>query len=359
MASRSTKISFGVYLLLAFLFGALLTYLILTDKFTVLSADEGPGLHQPDSPCDYKLSRITGYEFVRPLLSAEPYCESAVFAAFKPVLDNLVDSLRGVGALTSASVYLREFDHGQWLSYNEHEQYHPASLMKVPLMLSVLRIAESTPGLLAQKIKAMSPTPGSISPQHYQFPGIESGKDYTLHELLYYTIANSDNHAARILGASLPSNTTEKLFSDLGLDEPENDKERFTMTAEEVSVFFKAIFNSSYLSPEYSDYAARLLNNCAFGMGFKKGFPAGTPMWHKFGERRSEANVHELHESGIVYVRDEPFLITIMTKGHNTDRQAESIAVLCRAIHKMLLEKTGRKQVGALPRNKTKEALNP
>lgn len=346
-------------MLLAFLLGVLLTYLTIMGKFAALSEDEGPDLDEQDSPCNYKLSRITGYEFTRPLLSAEPYCESAVFAAFKPVLDNLVDSLRDVGALTSASVYLREFDHGQWLSYDENEQYHPASLMKVPLMLSVLRIAESTPGLLTQKIKAPLPAPGSIATQFYQFPTIEPGKEYTLHELLYYTIANSDNHAAWILGASLPPKTTEKLFADLGLDEPTTDKENFTMTAAEVSVFFKAIFNSSYLSPEYSDYAARLLNNCAFGMGFKKGFPAGTPMWHKFGERRSETNEHELHESGIVYIRDIPFLITILTKGRNTERQAESIASLCKAIHKMLLEKTGKKQVGSLPRNRTKEALNP
>ena len=350
MAIRSSKIPFWVYLLLAFLLGGILTYMMLSGD---LSNSESTS-----NPCDYKLSRLSGYEFTRPLLSAEPDCESSVFTSFKPTLEALVDSLKSTGTLTEASVYLREFDHGQWLSYNGAERYHPASLMKVPLLLSTLRVAEATPGLLTHKLTYLPPPPGAISPQYFQFPTIELGKEYSIHDLLYYMIANSDNHATWMLASRIDPGYTPKLFLDLGLPKPVEDKIEFRMAAEEVAVFFKAIFNASYLNPEYSDYAARLLSNCAFKAGFAKGFPKGTKMWHKFGEWRYPGHDYELHESGVVYVQEVPYLLTVMTKGRDTDKQAEGIATISRAIYKLLVEKSGKRAVGSLPRN-TREDFDP
>ncbi|MBK9336248.1 MAG: serine hydrolase [Lewinellaceae bacterium] len=349
-----SKIPFGAFLLFAFFLGSALTYWLIADDLTPSDTDRKTS--QP--PCDYTIARLKGYEFTRPLLSAEPDCESPIFAAFKAELAVLVDSLQSVGAITEASVYLREFDHGQGLVFNADTRYHPASLMKVALLLSTLRIAEATPGLLTKKLRYTPPAADQISTQYYNFPSIEAGKEYTVHDLLYYMAANSDNHATWMLAGRLDPGSTPKLFFDLGLPKPAEGEMAFSMTAAEISVLFKAIFNSSYLNPEYSDYAARLLSHCAFREGFGKGFPNGTKMWHKFGEWRYPGQDYELHESGVVYVQEVPYLITVMTKGKNTDRQAAGIARISRAIYKMLLEKSRKRAVGSLPRN-GEEPLNP
>lgn len=358
MESKSYKSFHWVALLVAFLLGCGLTYWTLNAYPPVSTSYGQNAVAKTSTPCDYTISRIKGFEFVRPLLSAEPDCESAELTPIKDGLKVVIDSLVGLGAISEASVYVRNFDHGQWFSINPTAQYHPASLMKVALMLSCLRVAEATPGMLAQKIRYDPPQASQISTQYYNYPTIQPGKEYSVHDLLYYMVANSDNHATWMLASRIQPDQTPKLFFDLGLPKPAEDKVQFTMTAEEMSVFFKAIFNSSYLSPEYSDYAARLLSNCAFQEGFGKGFPKGTRMWHKFGEWRYAGFDFELHESGVVYIQDNPYLITVMTKGKNTDRQAEVISFISKVLHNALAERGGGKKVGSLPRNSS-EALNP
>jgi len=357
MAPKFYKSMHWFALLAAFFSGSIVTYWALNDKPPLTTSYFGEVGAKPGTPCDYTISRVKGYEFVRPLLSAEPDCESAEFEPVKTGLERVIDSLVGAGDIREASVYVREFDHGQWFSINPGLHYHPASLMKVALLLTCLRTAESTPGLLTTKLR-YDPPAAPLSTQYYNYPGIQAGKEYSVHDLLYFMVANSDNYATWMLSSRTKPEQTPKLFFDLGLPKPVEDKVQFTMTAEEVSVFFKAIFNGSYLSPEYSDYAARLLSHCAFEEGFAKGFPKGTRMWHKFGEWRYEGLDYELHESGIVYVQEVPYLITIMTKGHDTDRQAHSIASIAKALHHALAERLGKPKVGSLPRSSS-DPLNP
>lgn len=357
MAPESYKSVHWFALLAAFFGGSMLTYWALNGKPPFVASGFGESPIKSGTPCDYTLSRVKGYEFVRPLLSAEPDCISAELTHVQARVSGVIDSLTTTGAIQEASVYVHEFEHGQRFSINKTGRYHPASLMKVALLLSCLRVAEATPGLLTTKLR-YDPPPAEVSTQYYNYPSIQVGKEYTVHDLLYFMVANSDNHATRMLAARIKPDQTPKLFFDLGLPKPVEDKEQFTMTAEEVSVFFKAIFNGSYLSPEYSDYAARLLSHCAFEEGFAQGFPKGTRMWHKFGEWRHAGYDYELHESGIVYIQEMPFLVTVMTKGRDTDRQAQSIAVITRALHKALMERSVKPKVGSLPRNSS-DPLNP
>ena len=324
-------------LFLAFFLGSLMTYSWIFGKtpFPLPAACMSNAKTHPT--CNYVINRVKGFEYTQPLLSAEPLCESTAFATFKPNLLAAVDSLKRAGAITNASIYLREFKYGEWLVINPEIHFHPASLMKVALLLTYLRQAEAIQGLLTQRLRFTPPPDQLINPQFYSFPTIEAGKEYTVHELLYFMIANSDNNATWLLASRLDMSHIKKMFFDLGLPEPAQDDLKFTMTAEEISVFFKALFNASYLSPEYSDYAARLLSNCAFQNGFVQGLPADTKMWHKFGEWRSEGQDSELHESGVIYIGETPYLLTVMTRGTDTDKLAGSIRVLARAVYDRLV----------------------
>ena len=57
-----------------------------------------------------------------------------------------------------------------------------------------------------------------------------------------------------------------------------------------------------------------LLGETEFKKGMTHGLPAGTKTAKKFGEW-SDGRIHELHESGIVYVGSRAFLLTVMTRG--------------------------------------------
>jgi beta-lactamase class A len=249
-------------------------------------------------------------------------------------LAKTLEQLKAGGALTQASILIKEFDRGEWTALNAEEQYHPASLMKVVLLLGYLRFAENTPDLFEQKwLFDKAQNYFQEFPQYYSTPSIEPGKVYTVHELLYYMVAHSDNNATWMLASRLDKSHLQKIFAEFGMKAPAEFDMRITMNVREYSTFFNAIYNASNLSPEYADYAADLLSNCSFQEGFSKGFPPQTHMWHKFGQWKSSDLDHELHESGIVYLKGKPYLITIMTRGKDTDRLAGAIQAICKQIY--------------------------
>lgn len=286
----------------------------------------------------YTIRRVNGFKNIQPILSVEPNEESASFSPLKSELNDIIEQLRANGAISEASVYLREFDHGKWAYLNPDGQYHPASLMKVALLICYLRMAETNPGLLDKELYFEQPEPGKITTQYYSGKSIEAGKKYKIHELLYYMIAYSDNNATWVLSSHFNPEMLYKLFSDLGLKPPVQDELAFKMTAKEYATFFNAIYNSSYLTPEYSDYAAELLQQCSFGEGFVKGIGKNqdSTIWHKFGEWRHPGHDYELHESGIIHVKGKPYLLTIMTRGNNTDHLADGISRISQKVYEVL-----------------------
>ena len=98
----------------------------------------------------------------------------------------------------------------------------------------------------------------------------------------------------------------------------------YPISAREYTLFMRCLYNATYLTIPNSEYATELLSTCDFTNGFSKGFPLKTKMAHKFGEARF-GDEHELHESGIIYINNKAFVITIMTRGKNFDKLPEII----------------------------------
>ncbi len=318
-----------------FLMGSLFTLLLERyhpDLFTGNTASRKPSPNEIKSKKGYTVCRPKEYSHIKPL-AKEQIDEAAAFLPLKHDLKGLIDSLRKAGMLTQASVYFREFDNRDWIAVNRDEQYHPASLMKVALLIAYLRNAQANPAMLKQELTYNTPPLTPINTQFYPAPAIEPVKKYTIHELLYYMIANSDNHATWVLASHFDQHILKKLFADFCLPEPVGNDLSFTLTAKEFSVFVKTIYTSSCLSPEFSEYAAQLMSNCHFKDGFVRGLPKDTRMWHKFGEWRSPGHDFELHESGIVFVDDEAYLLTVMTRGKDTNKQAAAISAIARKVY--------------------------
>jgi beta-lactamase class A len=322
-----TKKTISTYSIFAFLSGIVLTLFFLN------FANIWPTKEPLPRPAAYSIQRIEGYKFVKPVLGVEPVNESNKLMPVKANLVKLIDSLKQAGLADDVSVYLREFERGRWIAINPEMEYHPASLMKVALMLCYLRMASADPSMLKQKIMYEKPPSGVISPQFYLDKTIELGKSYTIHELLYYMIAYSDNNATWVLADRFDNNRLRQLFKEFGLPEPVEDELKFTLNVKNYSYFFKAIYNSSILSPEFSEYAAELLNNCSFKDGFAKGLPPNTEMWHKFGEWTNPGQPSELHESGVFYWHGVPYLLTVMTKGKDNRNLAKVIQAIAGRVY--------------------------
>jgi len=265
--------------------------------------------------CSYNIKRLLGYEYIKPLEYAEPEHESAIYGTLKTKIESLITEKKNAGLLNNAAVYLRDFKKGNWMSFQGKVPFHPGSLIKVPILISYLKFDEYQPGILNAPITFESAE--NIPTQTYNSKQIQVGKTYTVKQLLEYMIKYSDNNATYLLKKNLNISQFKKTYENVGLPVPNVMDVTYSLSAEEYSVFLKVLYNAGYLSIENSEYAIKLLTECDFKDGFVKGLPAGTPVAHKFGEWGDNGMNHELHESGIIYLDGDAYILTVMTSGKN------------------------------------------
>jgi len=291
------------------------------------------------SNCSYKIKRLKGFQYIQPLQYAEPEDESISYAAVKSQLIGLVESFKSSGAITSASIYLRDFEKGNWICINPNESFHPGSLMKLPMLMTYLKLEEKKPGTLNKKL-ILAQKPSGFPEQIYTAKQIETGKAYSVSELLKYMIQYSDNYATYLLHENVDKAYYNKTYTEIGLPIPNIYDRNFAISAKAYSNFFKVLYNGGYLSFEHSEYAMELLAKSEFAHGFEAGFPAGTPMVHKFGEWGDGQGINQLHESGLVYINGAAYLLTIMTSGKDSKRLPDVVAGISQMTYNCLSKST-------------------
>ena len=291
-------------------------------------AQTGPVLKEG---CELKIVRMSGFQFVKPLLFSDVECESEKLAPLKTAVQTEIEKEKTEGIITTASVYIRALNSGDWTVVNEKEAYSPGSLIKVATLMTILRKAEVTPGFITQEITVPADNTG-IPIQTFNSKTVSPGKSYPIPELLEYLIAYSDNVATGALHNVITPAELMTTFTYLGLGSADLNNPNYKMTVQQYSLFMRALYNCSFLTQWDSDYAMSLLSKGDFAEGFKKGLPAGVQIAHKFGESLIGAT-KMLGESGIVYIEENPYLITVMTKGSDVRRQTETLANISKIVY--------------------------
>lgn len=264
----------------------------------------------------YKITRLNGYTFIKPLVSAKPINESAKYESIKAAVEKIVQYSKDDGTLESASVYVRDFENSDWFCTNPEEKYMPGSLLKVPELITFLKMEEQNPGTLERQLtfahEFVTDKKANILSK-----SIQIGHSYTIRELLRYMIEYSDNNATYLLNQNINVAVFQKVFVDLGLDSPDWNASTFYVSSKNYSVFMEALFNATYLTIKNSEYAVSLMTKSDYQDGIRKGIPVSNlRIAHKFGESGTNIN-KQLHETAIFYINNQPYLITVMTKGRN------------------------------------------
>ncbi len=303
-------------LLITVLLGSTLTFLITKMIYSQPSSKTDGEDSLSYAQSQYKVKRLAGYKFIKPLLTAKPLNENENYTHIKRSITDYIDGFKSQGVLNAASVYLRDFDQSGWIGVNDEEHYAPGSLLKVPELITYLRMEEEHPGIL-NKTLTFNQNFTSDKTAHIVTKGIELGKSYTIKQLLEYMIEYSDNNATFILNQNIDVPMFQKVFTDLGLTAPDWKSSTYPISAQGYSVFMEVLFNASYLNIKNSEYAVNLLTKSDFSSGIQSGIPVSNLLIaHKFGESGTNIN-RELHESALVYIKDKPYLLTIMTRGCN------------------------------------------
>ena len=172
---------------------------------------------------------------------------------------------------------------------------------------------------------------------------IKKGETYTLKQVAEIMMQDSDNVAVLMLSKYIKSSDLKNLFQSIGVP---IDKEflEIDIRVKDFAAFFRVLYNASYLNREMSELALSILTGSSFRDGIVAGVPAGIPVAHKYGERvlvqNSNQTIQEkqLHDCGVVYTKNSPYILCIMTKGKDFKKQQDFIADISRFIYTKINE---------------------
>lgn len=257
------------------------------------------------------------------------------FASLRNELIAYIEQQTAQKKVQSVSVYFRDLQNGPIMGINGGENFTPASLLKLPLLIAFYKKAEVDPSLLTKEI-TIPDTVQALSQNVAPDTVAVSGKKYTIEQLIEILIKESDNTSGQVLLAYLNANYPQENFiftlSDLGIIDPRKDIDEQYVTAQSYSSIFRILYNSSYLNLEMSNKALELLTTSDFKRGIVAGLPQNIPVAHKFGERRLEQE-QQLHDCGIIYYEVNPYMLCIMTRGTNTEDLEEIIQHISREVY--------------------------
>jgi beta-lactamase class A len=95
----------------------------------------------------------------------------------------------------------------------------------------------------------------------------------------------------------------------------------------------RILYNASYLEPELSERALTILTEAEFSEGVAKKLPSSVPVAHKFGERLLDNEIKQLHDCGIVYFPQNPYVLCVMTKGQDWEKLAQTIQDVSKMVY--------------------------
>lgn len=231
---------------------------------------------------------------------------------FQPLREKL-NALYANNPDFSVGLYFEYLPTGSNISVNNDLAMWPASLIKIPVAMAALKKVERGDWQLSNELVILDEDKDASFGQLYTKP---SGTTMTIEDLLRAVLIDSDNTAHFVLLRNLESSELEDVFFHLGLDEtlkslkssPDESEQDNRITAKNYSVFFRSLFNSTYLLPENSELFLSMLAEGKHEY-LQPGLPAEVAFAHKTGIRADDS---VWADSGIVYEPKRPYILTVM-----------------------------------------------
>jgi len=274
------------------------------------------------------------YKLISPILDCQAVNSGDESVVNSNDVKNTISLLKEKYNLQEMAVYFRDLNDGPWVGVKEHEFFEPASLLKLPLLISFLSYSEDFPDVFKKKIVVTEANQvNALEKNISSSQSLDVGKEYTLEQVAESMILHSDNVAFNILSKEVPNSYVNDVFSSIGVSFSQSGSD-LTLSVKDYASFFRVLFNASYLTRKDSEKALDLLARADYKDGLVAGVPKGVVVAHKFGERSFQdptlgQNVtigeKQFHDCGIIYYPERPYILCVMTRGFNMVDQQKSI----------------------------------
>jgi len=242
---------------------------------------------------------------------------------------------------------------GSSLLINEHNIFHAASTMKLPVMMRIFELSEKKMLTMDNRIEVRnsfsSIVDGSTFSLNREDDGEQTlygriGQQAPINELVDKMIVRSSNLATNILiekaGAKESTDLVRRLGGgDMTVRRGVEDAKAFraglinTTTAYDLMILLRGILERKFLSSESCDQMIEILLKQEFNDGIPAGLPKAVRVAHKTG------SITEIrHDAAIVFPQnDRPYVIVILTQGIKEEKKADSlIAAIAKTVHQAI-----------------------
>jgi beta-lactamase class A len=249
--------------------------------------------------------------------------------SFKEKIESYIAKEIAISPGLHVSYYFRDLNNGLWTGINEREGFAPASLMKIPVMMAILKRAETDPEVFNLEMVYDSVN-NSLIEEDQGFKKVH-GQHYSMDDLIKMMIDYSDNFATLTLLKFIGEEAVQKVETDLNIRiKPEYTELSNFVTVKNYASFFRILYNSSYLNQEMSQRALAYLSKAEYNEGIRKAVPDTIMVAHKYGKRDlhkpgDKLESIQLHHFGLVYYPGKPYILGVMTRGSDLKQKQKII----------------------------------
>lgn len=232
----------------------------------------------------------------------------------QPLRDKLRQMVEEEGQ-EKVSIYVEYLNTGANISINQEARYFPASLIKMPAAVAAAKKIQDGQWSWDSELVLLKEDVDPDFGEMYKDP---IGTRYSIGKLLENLLTKSDNTAYLILLRNVGKGGLEDFLISTGLEGLFD--EDLNVTAREYTRIFRSLYSASYLNREYSQIILDMLSKATNGLYLDKGLPDDAAFAHKFGEN---AEINTFADSGIVYLPNRPYLVTVMYKGDGSESKKQ------------------------------------
>ncbi len=228
---------------------------------------------------------------------------------------------------TTYGIYIKNLKTGEAFSYNGNQKFPTASLYKLWAMVAAFEKIEEGKlkenEVLEEEIAVLNEKFEIASEEAELTEGVAKK---TVKEAIEKMITISDNYSAYLLISRIGISSLNNFLKEYGLSDSKTGSPPQT-TAKDTALFFEKLYNKEFINEKYSDEMLALLKLQTLNDRIPKFLPENTQVAHKTGELEGVK-----HDVGIVFGKNQDYIIVILSEGQNPAITAEKIASFSKAV---------------------------
>ncbi len=245
-------------------------------------------------------------------------------------LQPLRDELGTLEKNANVSVYFEALNTGANISINKDAEFFPASLLKVPLVIAVVKKIERGEWEWGTKLELTEADKNKDFGTLWQQP---TGTLFTVEELVKQTIINSDDTSYFMLLNNIDPNEIVKVQNYLGLyDFISNNME---ISAKQYAPILRSLFSATYLTVQNAEKVLNWMSESNFNDYLAGGLPPATKFSHKIGVE----DVKKVYlDAGIVYLPNRPYILIVMVKNYDAEHASAIMRDISQRVYKYMAD---------------------